>query len=101
MPLATKSIKIYRSSNYKVPLTIQRRSNRRKGTALTLAAKHACRETITTLISLGADIDLVDADGIPALDYAIMSGDSGTVELLCDATYSSKDKTPIYQVLDY
>ena len=58
-----------------------------------MAAKYACRETIKTLILLGADIDLVDAHGIPALDYAIRGGDTGTVEMLCDATYSGKDKT--------
>ena len=54
------------------------------------AALSAARETVSTLLSLGADVDAVDAAGHPALDYAITSGDTGTVEMLCHQTYSGK-----------
>ena len=56
------------------------------------AALNAARETVSTLLSLGADVDAVDADGDPALYYAILSGDTGTVEMLCNQTYSGKTK---------
>ena len=54
------------------------------------AALNAARETVSTLLSLGADVDAVDADGDPALYYAILSGDTGTVEMLCNQTHSGK-----------
>ena len=54
------------------------------------AALTAARETVSTLLSLGADADAVDADGDPALSDAIRSGDTGTVEMLCHQTYSGK-----------
>ena len=56
------------------------------------AALHASRETVSTLLSLGADVDAVDANGYPALYYAILSGDTGTVEMLCNKTHSGKTK---------
>ena len=55
-----------------------------------MAALDACRETVASLISLGADIDAVEAGGRPALFYALLSGDTGTVEMLCDKTHSGK-----------
>ena len=57
-----------------------------------MAALTAARETVSTLLSLGADVDAVDANGDPALDYAIRSGDTGTVEMLCNQTYSGKTR---------
>jgi len=57
-----------------------------------LAALYAARETVSTLLSLGADVDALDADGKPALVYAIRSGDNGTVEMLCHQTHSGKTK---------
>ena len=45
---------------------------------------------MSTLLSLGADVDAVGADGRPALYQAIRSGDTGTVEMLCHQTYSGK-----------
>ena len=59
-------------------------------TPLMFAALTAARETVSTLLSLGADVDAVDAYGNPALFYAILSGDTGTVEMLCDQTHSGK-----------
>ena len=55
-----------------------------------MAAKIAGRETVASLISLGADIDAVNARGRPALYFALLSGDTGTVEMLCDKTHSGK-----------
>ena len=57
-----------------------------------LAALSAARETVSTLLSLGADVDAVNAGGVPALYYAISSGDNGTVEMLCNHTHSGKTK---------
>ena len=57
-----------------------------------MAALNAARETVSTLLSLGADVDAVDAGGYPALDYAIRSGDNGTVEMLCNQTHSGKTR---------
>ena len=54
------------------------------------AALNAARETVSTLLSLGADVDALDAYGKPALYYAIRSGDIGTVEMLCNQTHSGK-----------
>ena len=59
-------------------------------TPLMSAAVSAARETVSTLLSLGADVDAVDANGDPALYNAIRSGDNGTVEMLCHQTYSGK-----------
>ena len=56
------------------------------------AAHSAARETVSNLLSLGADVDAVDADGDPALFYAILSGDTGTVEMLCNQTHSGKTR---------
>ena len=47
---------------------------------------------MSTLLSLGADVDAVNAGGVPALHYAIRSGDNGTVEMLCNQTYSGKTR---------
>ena len=55
-----------------------------------MAARNAARETVSTLLSLGADVDAVDANGRPALYCAILSGDTGTVEMLCHQTHSGK-----------
>ena len=54
------------------------------------AALTAARETVSTLLSLGADVDALDAYGKPALFCAILSGDTGTVEMLCHQTHSGK-----------
>ena len=54
------------------------------------AALDAARETVSILLSLGADVDALDAGGYPALYYAITSGDTGTVDMLCHQTYSGK-----------
>ena len=56
------------------------------------AALTAARETVSTLLSLGADVDAVNANGKPALYQAILSGDTGTVEMLCHQTHSGKTK---------
>ena len=55
-----------------------------------MAALSAARETVSTLLSLGADVDALDAGGKPALYQAIRSGDTGTVEMLCNQTHSGK-----------
>ena len=57
-----------------------------------IAALSAARETVSTLLSLGADVDALDAYGRPALYYALLSGDTGTVEMLCNQTYSGKTR---------
>ena len=55
-----------------------------------LASISGCTETVIKLLTLGAGVNVVDAKGRPALDYAIRSGLSQIVELLCDKTYSGK-----------
>ena len=57
-----------------------------------MAALNAARETVSTLLSLGADVDAVNANGKPALYAAILSGDTGTVEMLCHQTHSGKTR---------
>ena len=64
--------------------------NRFKKTPMMNAAHVACRETVATLLSLGADVDAVNVRDRPALYFALLSGDTGTVEMLCDKTHSGK-----------
>ena len=55
-------------------------------TPLMKAALSACRETVTTLLELGADANLLSADGDPPLYYALQSQDAVCVSQLCDVT---------------
>ena len=50
------------------------------------AALSACRETVATLLELGADPNLLDADGFPPLFFALQSQDAVCVSQLCDVT---------------
>ena len=50
------------------------------------AALHGCRETVTTLLELGADPNLLSAGGCPPLFAALQSQDAVCVSQLCDVT---------------
>ena len=51
-----------------------------------LASQSGCVETVNTLLQLGADPDIVDAYGTPALYYAIVSGVTELTERLAEIT---------------
>ena len=50
------------------------------------ASLDGCVETVNTLLQLGADHDIVDADGDPALYSAIESGVTELTERLAEIT---------------
>ena len=51
-----------------------------------IASLDGCVETVNTLLQLGADHDIVDAYGRPALWYAIESGVTELTERLAEIT---------------
>ena len=51
-------------------------------TALMYAAMSGNRESVDTLLRLGADPDILDSDGCPALHMAIEAGDQVITERL-------------------
>ena len=51
-------------------------------TALMKAALSGNRESVDTLLRLGADPDILDSDGDPALHMAIQAGDQVIAERL-------------------
>ena len=51
-----------------------------------LASQSGCVETVNTLLQLGADHDIVDVLGRPALYYAIVSGVTELTERLAEIT---------------
>ena len=50
------------------------------------ASLSGCVETVNTLLQLGADHDIIDAYGRPALWYAIVSGVTELTERLAEIT---------------
>ena len=50
------------------------------------AALHGCRESVETLLDLGADQDILNADGKPALHMALQAGDQVITERLAAIT---------------
>ena len=51
-----------------------------------LAALNGCRESVETLLLLGADPDILDARGRPALFLALQAGDQVITERLAAIT---------------
>ena len=51
-----------------------------------LAALSGCRESVETLLQLGADPDILDARGRPALFFALQAGDQVITERLAALT---------------
>ena len=50
------------------------------------AALNGCVETVHCLLQLGADPNLLDSDGFPALYHALQAGDVDCVEMLIGVT---------------
>ena len=50
------------------------------------AALAGCRESVETLLLMGADPDILDGSGDPALASAIQAGDQGITERLVAIT---------------
>ena len=50
------------------------------------AALNGCRESVETLLQLGADPDILDARGFPALFSALQAGDQVITERLAAIT---------------
>ena len=50
------------------------------------AALQGCVETVHCLLQLGADPNLLDSNGRPALYYALVAGDVDCVEVLIGVT---------------
>ena len=55
--------------------------------SLQAAALNGCVETVSCLLQLGADPNLLDSDGRPALFSALQGGDVDCVEMLVGDTY--------------
>ena len=55
-------------------------------TPLMNAALSGCRESVETLLELGADPNILDAGGAPALFLAIQAGDQAITERLAAIT---------------
>ena len=55
-------------------------------TPLMYAALRGCRESVETLLDLGADPNILDAGGCPALFHAIQAGDQVITERLAAIT---------------
>ena len=51
-----------------------------------VGAMSGWRETVNTLLKLGADPNLLDASGEPPLFYALQTGDEVCITLLSDVT---------------
>ena len=60
------------------------------------AALAGCVETLHCLLHLGADPNLLDSDGFPALFCALQAGDVDCVEMLIGVT----NKGDIHSVFD-
>ena len=55
-------------------------------TPLMDAARSGCRESVETLLDLGADPNILNADGTPALFHALQAGDQVITERLAAIT---------------
>ena len=55
-------------------------------TPLMIAALNSCRESVETLLQLGADPDALSQGGCPALFFAIIAGDQVITEKLAMIT---------------
>ena len=55
-------------------------------TPLMDAARSGCRESVETLLDLGADPNILNADGTPALFHALQAGDQVITERLASIT---------------
>ena len=78
-------------------------NDRKKMTPLMLASIGGCMESVIKLLPLGADVNVLYAKGNPALSFALRSGFTPIVELLCDKTYSGKMylESPYVNIKDY
>ena len=55
------------------------------------AALYGCRESVETLLVLGADPDILSSGGCPALFFALMAGDQVIIERLAMITTKGDD----------
>ena len=55
-------------------------------TPLMTAALSSCRESVETLLDLGADLNILNARGRPALFHALQAGDQVITERLAAIT---------------
>ena len=65
---------------------LQQDTGSQRMTPLMLAALDGSRETVETLLHLGADPNILDSNGDPALFCAIQSGDQVLTEMLAGMT---------------
>ena len=65
---------------------LQQDTGSQRMTLLMSAALGGNRETVETLLNLGADPDILDSDDRPALHMAIQSGDQVITERLAGIT---------------
>ena len=65
---------------------LQQDTGSQRMTPLMIAALKGNRETVETLLDLGADPNILDSDGDPALLCAIQSGDQVITEMLAGMT---------------
>ena len=67
-------------------LMFQQDTGAQRLTPLILAALFGCRESVETLLLLGADPNILDAGGAPALFCALQAGDQVITERLAAIT---------------
>ena len=67
-------------------LMFQQDTGAKRITPLMLAALHGCRESVETLLLLGADPNILASNGSPALYCALQAGDQVITERLAAIT---------------
>ena len=67
-------------------LIFQKDTGDQRLTPLMDAARSGCRESVETLLDLGADPNILNADGTPALFHALQAGDQVITERLAAIT---------------
>ena len=74
------------SSDVPECLMFQQDTGAHRQTPLMRAALNGCRDSVETLLQLGADPDILDARGFPALFSALQAGDQVITERLAAIT---------------
>ena len=69
-----------------ISVCLQQDTGAQRLTALMYAALTGSRESVDTLLRLGADPDILDSDGYPSLFSAIQAGDQVITERLAPIT---------------
>ena len=73
---------------------LQQDTGSQRGTPLMYAALRGSRETVETLLNLGADPDILNSDDQPALYTALQSGDQVITERLAQITNNGEADRP-------